>query len=103
MVVSSSPRPKAARKSCAVGPRWRMLASLALYCQVLTGNATSRCKTSRESTDWKFAFRFLSESDDHEPLPGASLTPAVGAPVLALTALTKRTPPVARALNSLLA
>src|SRR4051794_27833211 len=47
-----------------------------------------------------FAFRFRSLSVDHAPLPGASTTPAVGAPVAA-TALTKRPPPVARALNSL--
>src|SRR4051794_23143414 len=58
-----------------------------------------RWSTSRESTAWKFALRFLSERLDHEPLPAASLTPAVGAPVPASTALTKRTPPLARPPN----
>ncbi len=33
-----------------------------------------------------------SESDDHAPLPAASCTPAVGAPVLALEDLSSRLP-----------
>src|SRR4051794_11893019 len=56
---------------------------------------------SLPSTAAKLAFRLRSERLDHEPLPAASLTPAVGVPVPASTPLTKRTPPVARALNSL--
>src|SRR5215203_5037812 len=65
--------------------------------------AASRWSTSLESIARKFASRLRSLSVDHAPEPGARLTPAVGAPVPASTALTKRAPPTARAENWLLA
>src|SRR5215470_12075052 len=57
---------------------------------------------SRPSTAAKSALALRSLSEDQEPPPLARLTPAVGLPLLS-TAVTKRTPPVARAANSLAA
>ena len=48
------------------------------------------------------AYHDQLRTEDHEPLPGATVTPATGMPLLS-TPDTKRTPPVARTANSLAA
>src|SRR5205823_11739411 len=63
------------------------------------GSCARRSSNSRELTGAKLVLALRSLSDDHEPLPAGSATPATGTPLLS-TPDTKRTPPVARAANS---
>src|SRR5258706_15863761 len=60
----------------------------------------SFASNARASTVAKLALAFTSLSEAHGPPPAASVTPAVGVPVL-LIADTNRAPPVARVVNSL--
>src|SRR5262245_12536979 len=99
MCLLSSPRPKAARKSCAIGPRWRIEGAWDLAAQRVRGVRSSRASRLTRSRAVKSRFDARSDRLDHEPPPVARLTPAVGAPVMESTAEMKRAPPVVRAVN----
>src|SRR6266567_3343677 len=65
------------------------------------GKLATPSSTPWGSTGAKPRLAAASDNDAHEPLPGARTAPAIGAPVRGSTAVMNRTPPVARALNSL--
>src|SRR6266850_3565788 len=63
------------------------------------GRLSRRLRISRPVIHVKLVFALRSLREDHDPLPGASATPARAFPFPS-SALTNRVPPVARTLNS---
>src|SRR2546427_308074 len=98
----SSPTPDAGEKNCAPRALWRGGAVCGLLFQVWMGILARGSNTLRGFTSAKLVLASRSLSDNHAPLPAGSETPACGVPDWS-TADTKRTPPVARTANSLVA
>src|SRR5688500_17222969 len=86
-----------------MGPTWEIAASCALKLHCVMGRLLSRRRMSAPSTATMLVLRFRSLLFAHEPPPGASVTPAVAAPVLRSTADANWAPPVDRTRNWLFA
>ncbi len=100
--LSSSPRPNADLKSCAIGPTCFTLGSVPFAFHFRIGSFSTRASASVPSTASKFSFAFRSLEQAHE-LPSFRRQLHVVAPVPASIPTTNRTPPVARALKPLTA
>ncbi len=69
IVVAFSPRPKAAWKSCAIGPMCRTAASCVVKFHVASGSRATRASTARPSTATMLALVARSLVQAHDPPP----------------------------------
>ena len=61
IVVSLSPSPNAARKSCAIGPRWSASSASAMYSQVEIGSELTPLRMASTSTGAMFSLTLMSD------------------------------------------